>query len=582
MPKKTERRKWVREIIAETELGIIHGPAAKKKPSAREDRNGVPIYVGVHNRSPGGLLIDAPGVLRKGSKLNLTLFDSIRNKWATCETRVAWSRKAGDKECLAGLQFLPGKGDEHGLRLADLSKNTVVNDVDFLLDTALLKSIPRHAVWSLLNCLTVKNLPAGDRLMTQGEKGDSLYIIQHGSCIVKVEKEGVFHQIASLGKGDVVGEMAVLTGEPRYAEVFAESDMKLWQLGKDTFNSVSAEHPELREFLTELVTRRLESATHVADRTIGKYLIKLKLGHGAWSIVFQGIHQTLQMTVAIKMLKHQMAMDRDFQGRFKKEAEMIAQLHHRNIIQVYDIEELYKTVFIIMEYLEGEGLEDLLARVGRLSPGETVSILAQVCSGLAYAHAKGIVHQDIKPANILILPDGQVKILDFGLACTVGCESIDLEGTLFYMSPEQLEGEPVDIRTDVYSLGITAYEMITGQRPYPEKDLAALMDMHIEKDIPDPAKLVPDLPDALRTFITKACSRKPGARYQSMTDAADALKEMLHDRDTATHEKKMMTTLFFFYDDEHRGTMTRLLEEFSNKAGEAGIAVKAAEFKDVY
>ena len=377
--------------------------------------------------------------------------------------------------------------------------------------------------------------------------------------------------------------MAILTGEARNATFTAMEDMLVWELNKKDFDQAMRRLPELRTFLTELVSRRLENSTMAADRQIGKYIAKHKLGAGAWAIVYQGVHSSLKKTVAIKMLKHQMAMDEEFSSKFIREAETIANINHPNIVHVYDIEDLYATHFIVMEYLEGESLERVLRRVGRLTPALTVHYLLQVCAGLDHAHQLGIIHQDIKPDNILIQKDDTVKILDFGLACPIGSENFEMEGTIQYMSPEQIDSYPVDERTDIYCLGITAFEMVTGQRPYPDDDLQAMMDRRLEEDIPDPVAVRDDLPPRLGRFIRRACARDKADRFQDVREAAAELEliaeEMgLHEADSTRHH---MSSLFLFYTEKQRSVLSKLLEEFSEKAEQSGIRMQLADFENI-
>jgi serine/threonine protein kinase len=285
--------------------------------------------------------------------------------------------------------------------------------------------------------------------------------------------------------------MAILTGEPRSAHVEAETDMEVWVLNKTLFENISKEDPELMEFLTEIVADRFAASRLTAERKIGKYIVTDIIGHGGSSVIYKGVHTSLNMPVAIKMLKHDLALRPEFLSRFWNEAKFIAQFNHKNIVKVYDIEELFRTTFIVMEYLEGMSLKYLIKNMPRIPLHDILNILIQVCSGLRYAHERGIVHQDIKPGNILILPGDEVKIVDFGLACPCGSEVIDFLGTPFYQAPEQIECIPLDERTDIYALGITTYEMVTGKRPYPEDNIGTLWNMHVNQDIPDPAKLVP-------------------------------------------------------------------------------------------
>jgi serine/threonine protein kinase len=253
--------------------------------------------------------------------------------------------------------------------------------------------------------------------------------------------------------------------------------MILWSLTREQFDSVCTEYPDLLDFLTELVTHRFSTEKFTASRTIGKYLINEVIGRGGWSIVYKGLHTGLNMPVAVKMLKHDMAMNVEFAEKFHNEARIVALLNHENIVRVYDIEELFRTIFIIMEYLEGVPLDFVLEKMPRLPVTKILDVLLQVCNGLSYAHDQGIVHQDIKPANLFIQSDGMARIVDFGLSCPRGTIDCSLPGTVYYMSPEQVLGESVDERTDIYSLGILAYEMVSGQRPYPEDNLYDLMDL---------------------------------------------------------------------------------------------------------
>jgi serine/threonine protein kinase len=216
---------------------------------------------------------------------------------------------------------------------------------------------------------------------------------------------------------------------------------------------------------------------------------------------------------------------------------------------------------------------------------QVLSVLDQVLSGLAYAHEKHIIHRDIKPANIYLLPDGAVKILDFGLSCPPGDEDLDMSGTIQYMAPEQIEGDPVDHRTDLYGLGMTAFEMVTGQRPYPDEDLNALVEMHLEQDIPDPAELAPDIPSQLRDFIIRACRRDPEERFQSLRQARNSLEPLAREMGLGFGARaprtKCITNVILSYDDDKQVALNKLLERFSAEAAELGAVVKAADYKDL-
>lgn len=372
---------------------------------------------------------------------------------------------------------------------------------------------------NLLGRLSYRHIRQGERFISQGGISECAYIIETGSCLLVVEKDGALHPVGDRGPGDIVGELSILTGEPQNAHAEAQTDMGVWVLDRDRFRNLSGKQPQLLDFLTELVADRLDSRRPIADREIGKYVATEIIGRGGYSIVYKGRHSHLEMPVAIKMLKLDMALREDFLSGFWNEARTIARLNHENIVRVYDFEQRYRTLFIIMEFLRGESLARLLARSKRLDSATAVPILRQLGDGLEYAHGHGLIHGDINPSNVTLCDGGRLKILDFGLSCPMGSDDLATFGTVAYSAPELIVGDPVDQRTDIYATGIMAFEMVTGTRPFPEEDIATLMRLHRTEEIPDPATRAPDLDEALRRFIRKACRRDPAARYADMAEA---------------------------------------------------------------
>jgi serine/threonine protein kinase len=340
----------------------------------------------------------------------------------------------------------------------------------------------------------------------------------------------------------------------------------------------------LLSFLTELVADRFDSRRPIADRTVGKYVATDIIGRGGFSIIYKGMHLGLNMPVAIKMMRHDLAVDPDFLRTFRNEAKTIASLNYKNIIKVYDIEERFRTVFLIMEYLEGETLTKMLKRLKVIPPSLAVHYLIQICSGLQYAHGRGIIHRDINSSNIFIQPGDQLKILDFGLACPIGTHDFSAFGTPAYMAPEQIRGDPMDQRTDIYAVGITAYEMLVGKRPFPEDDVQTLQEMHLNHDIPDPASRVADLPKGLQRFIIKSCQRNPGLRYDDFKQVLDDLKRIskafgsAHKNMPAPKHKQL--TLILSFEDKNQLKLQRLLEEFRVKARQIGVDLKMSDLPE--
>ena len=452
------------------------------------------------------------------------------------------------------------------------------------LRTKFLRFISEDTEGPVFKNMIYQHIPAGKRFITQGQDGDVAYIIQRGSCQLIVEKEGDMHPVGHRGEGDIVGVMALLTGEPRNAHVEAETDMEVWVLKRDQFKHFSKEQPGLLSFLTELVADRFDSKRPMADRTIGKYVATDVIGRGGFSIIYKGLHLGLNMPVAIKMMRHDLAVDPDFLSNFRNEAKTIASLDHENIIKVYDIEERFQTVFLIMEYIAGEPLIKMLKRLKTIPPSLAIRYLIQICSGLQYAHSRGIIHRDVNSSNIIVQRDDRLKILDFGLACPIGTEDFSSLGTLAYMAPEQITGDAMDERTDIYALGITTYEMIVGNRPFPEDDIHILEEMHLNQDIPDPAAEFPDLSKDLQRFVIKCCQRDPNLRYDNIQQALADLKSIAGepgaDMKKTTAPKRKRSTLMLSFEDKSKLELQQLVEEFSTRARKLGVDITMPELPE--
>ena len=589
MNQQTERRLHPRQVLPTPDVGIVHPHyVVQEQDQPSEDGNDT-LLVYLLNMSEGGFLLECLQKLEVNTEIDLWTRLPHKTDWQAFRGRVVWTEPSPTKpdSHLLGVEFHgPGLSAEQAASRVEAGKRRMYPaDLEFLINTPMLKVIPMEAKCPLLNFMTPQRVPTGTRFISQGDKGDTFYIIQEGTCVVNVEKNGTKHWLTRLRGGDVVGEIALLTGEPRTANVDAETDMVLWSLTREQFDDICSKYSDLLDFLTELVTHRFTTEKVTASRTIGKYLINELIGRGGWSLVYKGMHTSLNMRVAIKMLKHDMAMNVEFAEKFQNEARVVALLNHDNIVKVYDIEELYRTVFIIMEYLEGVPLDRVLNTMPRLPTFKILDVLLQVCNGLSYAHEQGIVHQDIKPGNVFIQADGRAKIVDFGLSCPPGTTDCGLPGTVYYMSPEQIKGDSIDERTDIYSLGIMAYEMATGQRPYPEDDLVQLMELRVIEDIPDPRTLVPDLPDELHYFIKRATRRDPAARFKStweiIRDLQPFADKMGVERRPQLEQRRKMMSLFLFYQEDQQLFLNRLVENFNSEVKKVGVELKITNVDEV-
>ena len=254
-------------------------------------------------------------------------------------------------------------------------------------------------------------------------------------------------------------------------------------------------------------------------RTIGKYLVERVLGRGSTGTVYLARDPGLDRRVAVKTLTLGPADAPELRMRFLREAEAAGGLRHPNIVTVYDVGEDGGQPYIAMEYVEGVDLEHVIQSREPYSIEWTLDVLRQVCEGLACAHRNGIVHRDVKPANIRVAPGGEVKIMDFGLArlaSSTATKSGRMLGTVQYMAPEQMQGAPVDHRADIFSVGAIAYELVARRKPFPGDSLTAVM-FEIMHGAPDPAALpATAYSPGLERIILKALARDRDGRYPSL------------------------------------------------------------------
>jgi CRP-like cAMP-binding protein len=388
-------------------------------------------------------------------------------------------------------------------------------------------SLTTEAMNTFLDSMEETTFQAGERFITRGEKGDTLYIIQEGTCAVIIEKDGQNYPIVLLKAGDFAGEMALITGEPRTAHVEAETDVVAAQISREKFDAVCEEHPALREILTSIVQENIFSSIFTEQREVGKYKIQDMLGRRGMSTDYKGIHRFIKMPVVIKVLRHDMAMNPDFYNSFREDAAKIVSLNHENIATVYDIAGLYRTIFIFREFLDGEPLSELLQKTPHLPIGRVAIFLRQICAGVAHAHEKGLLHKGLNPNNIFISDQDRVKLIDFGLAFPVGAIDGSIGNRVKYMPHEQLSGADLDERVDIYSIGISAYEMVTGVNPFAEHDGNSFIELQSAQELPDPRSHRPELPDELFRIIVQSTQRDPSQRYRNVTEIMNELNPLV-------------------------------------------------------
>ena len=400
-----------------------------------------------------------------------------------------------------------------------------------------------EAVGSALEPVPFEN---GCTIIQEGDVGDAMFILESGIVRVEMENQNFSTQVQAPNS---FGEMALITSEPRTATVKANGDVRCYRLKRAAFESLVKKNVAAAKILTRLVGERLKEIGGI--RKVGKYRIVGVLGKGNVADVFEAIHPDLNQTVALKMLSHALVYDPQFGEHFDREARVVASLNHPNIVRVFDFERAYGTRFTVMERLEGQQLEDFIYQHPRLPWSTIRRIIHEIGGALQYSHDRGLIHRDVKPSNVYLTTHGPSKLLDFGIAIhqdhanNVGAARL---GSPCYMAPEQILGKQLDGRTDLYALGMTAYELIVGEVPFNEQEIRALLKRQLHEPTPDILAQVPDCPKDLAEFVRIATEKSPSNRYK---DCATAVSHLNTRRVTTPLSTTNRTRIVLDYGEEH-------------------------------
>jgi len=361
--------------------------------------------------------------------------------------------------------------------------------------------------------LTDESRRAGDVFIHEGDIDQCLYLIREGEVEVRRRSQVVAH----LGVGGIVGEMAIFNRQPRNADVAAVTDCRLSRLTAADLLDLCQHLPALKIILTRLVAHRLSwSTADVLTRTIGSYVVVEQLGAGNMGWVFRAVRG--QAEFALKMLPHPLVQRPFFLDRFREEANWLQQLRHENIVQLQEVIELYGTVFLALEYVRGGNAKEwMIQRGGPLDPLDVRTMTQSVVRALQAAHARAVVHSDVKPSNIMIDIDGRVKLVDFGIAGSLSdLASLDIGMTPGYAAPERFTSAGGSPEADFYSLGVTAYEALTGQLPFVAESASDWTGAHREQ-VPVPVReRQPGVPPDLAEFVEAALTKDPVQRHVAL------------------------------------------------------------------
>ena len=345
-------------------------------------------------------------------------------------------------------------------------------------------------ILSLLHAnMTECRFAPGEFLMKQGDPGTTLMLLSQGEAEVSVEEAGHRYLLKRAGAGEVLGEMALLTGEPRTASVVAITPVIAMTLTADEFDRLAQQHPRLSAFLTLLLASRLGKLSHDAmtGNVFGGYRINRCVGRGGMSVVYEAEEAATHRRVALKMMSHRLLYDPVAMQRFRREAEIVTGFDHPNIARTHGRFEAFRTSFIVMELCEGISIDEVLETRGHIDESLARRILGQVARAVAHAHHAGVMHRDIKPSNLMATRDGTVKLIDFGLAGSLDDDLLhrSLFGTPQYMAPEQMAGGPMGLEVDLFALGHVAFEMVTGDRLFKSTGLRDLKEEMARFSAPD-------------------------------------------------------------------------------------------------
>jgi serine/threonine protein kinase len=337
---------------------------------------------------------------------------------------------------------------------------------------------------------------------------------------------------------------------------------------------------------------------------LGRYEVIGELGQGAMGVVYKAKDPLIDRVVAIKTINLGLALDEkdEYEGRFYQEAKAAGRLNHPNIVTIYDVGKSGDVAYIAMEFLEGRELRDIMNERGILPVEQVLDVVSQVAFGLAYAHEHGIVHRDVKPSNIMLVRDGHVKITDFGIArmasSAVRTQTGMVLGSPKYMSPEQVMGKDIDQRSDIFSLGVMLYELLTGQAPFDGENVNAIMYQTLNLAPAPPSSLNPAVPEMVNFIVAKALAKGLDDRYQNAKDFAVDLRTC---RDSLSHSGQRVDILKSFAgaemklsgtvdvagrigrneEDAHSASTVRLSPLFDSAAATMRLAALTASSEDV-
>jgi CRP-like cAMP-binding protein len=453
--------------------------------------------------------------------------------------RVAMAKRLGQ-------DFL----DAHVIEYSRLDPPSEAQLAHKLRRVQLLREAPADDLVALWRRLREQTVTAGQVICQRGEQGDRFYIVQTGGVEVRLGTGPDSMPLYRLGPGDCFGEMSLLSGEPRSADVVALEDSVLWTLDRSDFDAVVNESVPLLRALNRSVVQRLSMATGVIEQSLlggggsgtvglrfGPYRVIAQLGAGGMAVVYSAVHEDTGMAVAVKVLPASWGLAPELKARLNHEAAVLRRIDHPGVIRLLDIgavaDRLGGGTYIAMEWLPDALDRVLCAQYPEpMAYPAALGIAAAVAQALGAVHAAGLIHRDLKPSNILLRADGQPVLTDFGLAAALASTMSEqrltppnvLVGTADYLAPEVIAGLPVDCRADLYGLGVVLYEMLTGFVPFAGRDPLQVLRAHVDDAV---APLPCSIPPAVRSIVDQALQKNPNDRFATAEEMAQKIAAAL-------------------------------------------------------
>jgi serine/threonine-protein kinase len=338
----------------------------------------------------------------------------------------------------------------------------------------------------LLAAMECASFRDGEALIRQENPARGLLLLLEGVADVLLRGDrGVRHRVARVGRGEVVGEAALLTGELSSADVVASGPVRALLLPPGEFHRLARENPQIAVVLTRIIADRLGSGDRdmLGDKILKGYRVKRCVGRGGMAVVYEALRVADGERIALKMLSHRLVYDEMALARFREEAKLLQTLRHESLVQLLDRFSAYGTNFLVMEFCPGPSLDRVIERGTALPEAKLRPVVGQLARALDFIHANGVLHRDVKPSNVMLTDEGVVKLMDFGLAHSSewsadATQTLQrpLVGTPCYMAPEQFRQAPLDGRIDHYALACMVYELLTGASLFEAKDLFGLME----------------------------------------------------------------------------------------------------------